>query len=164
MSKFTQALIVTPLDDGQNWVVLGEFGYDVGEEDSGDTIMVERGFVTDFASIPRLLWVIFPKWGKYGNAAVIHDWLYWVQTRSRKESDAIMLEAMGILRVSKITRHLIYRAVRVFGWWAWYRNGWDREKGVERVLQEHAGIKFSYQINRPGIVLSTLKKAYSILQ
>ena len=48
-----------------------------------ERIEVAEGFETDFASVPRLLWVVLPKWGKYGNAAMVHDWLYWKQDRSR---------------------------------------------------------------------------------
>src|SRR5438046_10170088 len=73
MSRFTEALVVTPLADGNTWVIVRPFGYDVGREGSGDRIDVRMGFMTDFGSIPRLFWIALPKWGKYGNAAVIHD-------------------------------------------------------------------------------------------
>ncbi len=122
MSRFTETLIVTPLPDGKTWIILADFGYDVGEEGSSDVINVPIGTYTDFASIPRPLWIILPRWGKYGNAAVIHDWLYWDQARSRKEADGIFLDAMGILEVSPWQKHAIYWAVRAFGWWAWWRN------------------------------------------
>lgn len=39
-------------------------------------IRVPAGFVTDFASIPRAFWVVLPPTGKYGKAAVVHDYLY----------------------------------------------------------------------------------------
>jgi hypothetical protein len=77
MSRFTEELLVSPLPDGRTWVIRRDFGYDVEEEGSGNTINVPIGFKTDFASVPRLLWSIIPRWGKYGNAAVIHDFLYW---------------------------------------------------------------------------------------
>ena len=77
---------------GGQWILLSEFVYEVGEKGSGDVINVNIGFHTDFASIPRPLWVFLPRWGKYGNAAVIHDYLYWEQPRSRKDSDDILLE------------------------------------------------------------------------
>ena len=83
MSRFTESLVVTPLPDGKTWIILHDFGYEVGDKGSGDVINVPIGTYTDFASIPRPLWAIFPRWGKYGNAAVIHDWLYWDQSRSR---------------------------------------------------------------------------------
>ena len=97
-------------------------GYEIGELGSGDVITVNIGFQTDFASIPRLLWAFLPRWGKYGNAAVIHDYLYWEQPRSRKETDDILLEGLVVLEVGVISRYAIYSAVRLGGWWAWWRN------------------------------------------
>ena len=111
-----------------------EFGYGVGGEDSQDQITVPVGFETDFASVPRPFWAILPKWGKYGNAAVIHDWLYWEQGRPRPAADAVLLEGMVVLGVSAVVRQTIYTAVRLFGWLAWYRNQADRVDGYERVL------------------------------
>ena len=122
MSRFTEPLVVTPRPDGRTWIVLSDFGYEVGEDGSGDIIKVEIGFHTDFASIPRPLWMFLPRWGKYGNAAVIHDYLYWEQTRPRKESDDILMEGMVVLNVGVIKRHLIYFAVRIGGWWSWRRS------------------------------------------
>ncbi len=122
MSRFTESLVVTPLPDGKTWIILCDFGYEIGDEGSGDIINVPIGTYTDFASIPRPLWAIFPRWGKYGNAAVIHDWMYWNQSRSRKEADDIFLEGMEVLEVSTWKRRTIYYAVRWFGWVAWRAN------------------------------------------
>lgn len=122
MSRFTEPLVVTPRPDGKTWIVLSDFGYEVGEEGSDDVISVNIGFHTDFASIPRPLWVFLPRWGKYGNAAVIHDYLYWEQPRSRKESDDILLEGMEVLEVPSWKKNAIYYAVRWFGGFAWRAN------------------------------------------
>lgn len=123
MSRFTESLVVTPRPDGKTWIILFDFGYEVGEEGSGDVINVPIGFHTDFASIPRILWAFLPRWGKYGNAAVIHDYLYWVQSpRNRKESDDIFLAGMKVLEVPNWKRKLIFYAVRWFGGFAWRAN------------------------------------------
>jgi len=122
MSRFTEPLVVTPLPDGKTWIILNDFGYEIGEEDSGNIINVPIGTYTDFASIPRALWAVFPRWGKYGNAAVIHDWMYWDQSRSRKEADDIFLEGMEVLKVPKWKRRAIFSAVRTFGRMAWKSN------------------------------------------
>ncbi len=151
MSRFTKALIVSPLADGKTWVLIEPFAYDVGELGSGDTIEVSKGFKTDFASIPRVFWIALPKWGKYGNAAVIHDWLYATQQRSREEADRILLEAMKVLAVPKWQRFPIYKAVCYFGWFAWIRNQWDREAGYSRIMDktELESIDIS---GRPGFI------------
>lgn len=122
MSRFTEPLVVTPRPDGRTWIVLSDFGYEIGNEGSNDVINVGIGFQTDFASIPRLLWAFLPRWGKYGNAAVIHDWLYWYQPRDRREADRIFLEGMEVLEVSAWKRNVIYYAVRAFGGIAWRSN------------------------------------------
>lgn len=122
MSRFTEPLVVTPRPDGKTWILLCEFGYEVGQLGSTDVINVHVGFHTDFASIPRVFWIFLPRWGKYGNAAVIHDFLYWEQMRKRSEADQILLEGMTVLDVHFLKKYLIYWAVRLFGWWAWWRN------------------------------------------
>jgi len=154
MSRFTDALVVTPLADGTTWVIVRPFGYDVGREGSDDRIDVRVGFMTDFASIPRLFWIVLPKWGKYGNAAVVHDWLYWTQRRSRPSSDRILREGMEVLAVPGWQRLVIYWAVRAFGWLAWARNRWDREAGFDRVLPT-LPLKAIEQSPRPGLVRRT---------
>ncbi len=156
MSVFTQLLVVSPLSDGRTWVILRPFSYDVGSIGSGDTVRTRTGFMTDFASIPRLFWIFLPRWGRYGNAAVIHDWLYWIQERSRKESDEIMLEGMTVLKVSAWQKYSIYIVVRAFGWMAWKRNQWDKEAGFTRVLIDYR-LKTDYRLNRPGLLSRTLK-------
>jgi len=149
MSRFTDALVVSPLADGKTWVILRDFGYDVGAENSGDHIDVAIGFQTDFATIPRLFWVILPKWGRYGNATVIHDRLYWLQTRPRREADAILLEAMGVLDVTPLVKVAMYWAVRLFGGLAWYRNQADKADGFDRVLRD-VRLKSVVQSQRKG--------------
>lgn len=157
MSRFINALLVTPLSDGKSWVIISDFNYEIGLEGSNNRVNVKAGFITDFASVPRILWWAFPKWGEYGNAAVVHDWLYWIQNRTRKEADIIMLEAMEVLNVSKIKMHLIYQAVRIFGTWGWNRNKWDKESGFDRVIK-HKNISTTKEICRPSILKRTLDK------
>ena len=136
MSRFTEILQVAPLPDGRNWVILKDFGYDVGEENSGETINVPIGFVTDFASVPRPLWWFAPKWGRYGNAAVIHDFCYWDQSYDRRKSDDIFREGMQVLKVGRIKTWLLYYAVRYFGCMAWNANKKRKRRGVEKVLEK----------------------------
>ena len=136
MSRFTEVLTVSPCTDGKRWITRKEFGYDIGEEGSGNSIEVPIGFKTDFTSVPRPLWVFLPRWGKYGNAAVIHDYCYWKQSRPRKESDLIFREAMGVLGVPKWKILLMYWAVRLGGGLAWAGNTRMKKKGRDRVLHE----------------------------
>jgi hypothetical protein len=139
MSNFTEILLVSPMPDGKNWAIMKNFGYAVGSEDSGEVIDVPFGFLTDFASVPRIFWWMFPKWGKYGNAAVIHDFLYWDQRYTRKKSDSVFLEAMGVLGVNKMTARILYLAVYLFGFVAWKSNQSRKKKLGSRVLKKFRG-------------------------
>lgn len=112
---FKDPLIVEKLHDGKNWKIVRGFTYTTN---CGRDIHIPDGFITDFASIPRGLWNIFPPTGKYGHAAVVHDFLYRNTNLPRKRCDDIFLEAMEELKVNWVARKLIYRAVRVFGGWA----------------------------------------------
>ena len=133
MSRFTEILTVSPLADGRTWVTRKDFGYDVGEEDSGDSIDVLIGFMTDFASVPRPLWWLFPRWGKYGNAAIIHDWCYWEQKRDKEESDRIFREAMEVLNVPGWKALILYYSVKLGGGRAWRGNKQRKENGITKV-------------------------------
>lgn len=43
---------------------------------SGDSFTVPAGFITDLASVPRLLQIFIPKIGSHNSAAVLHDALW----------------------------------------------------------------------------------------
>lgn len=146
MSLFTKPLIVTPYSDGKTWCLTTEFGYAIGSENSGKTVDVPRGFSTDFASVPFFLWFILPKWGKYGNAAVIHDFLYYDQSISRHAADDIFAEAMTVLEVPFWKKFLLYAGVRLGGWWAWWLNSRKKDQGYIKVA-EACPIK---SVDRPG--------------
>lgn len=119
MSSFTTPLDVREADDGDHWKLLSEFDYERGRLGSGDIIRVPVGFITDFASVPRILWNILPPIGLAGKAAVIHDWLYSGQPFSRAACDGIYLEAMKALGVGWAVRYSMYAGVRAGGWAAW---------------------------------------------
>lgn len=87
-------------------------------------IAVYAGFVTDFASVPRILWMIIPPWGRYSPAAVIHDFLYLCgeingQRITRAFADWIFLTFMISLGVPKWKAYCMYFGVRLGGWIYW---------------------------------------------
>jgi hypothetical protein len=123
MSSFTDPLIVTPMKDGRNWKLVKPFSYHVGSKFSRTVITVPKGFVTDFASVPRFLWGWIPYWGKWGKASVIHDYLYSTHQVERSITDAIFYEAMLVEGTNPRITQLMYYAVRLFGWMAWHPKG-----------------------------------------
>ncbi len=85
----------------------------------GLRVNVPAGFVTDFASIPRIFWNRLPHDGPWAPASVVHDYLYTTRTCSRFLADAIFRDGMAALGVSKLQRLVIFYAVRFFGWTHW---------------------------------------------
>ncbi len=82
-------------------------------------IRVPMGTVTDLASIPRILWMILPPFGRYSQAAVVHDYLYKSGLFTRKEADKIFKELMLRYGTYKWKANVMYRSVRIFGRGAW---------------------------------------------
>jgi len=139
MSSFTSPLVVSPLLDGRKWKLVRPFSYHIGSEYSGDIIWVPAGFVTDFASVPRVLWTFLPSWGRYGKGAVLHDYLYqflywmleqpqyeslfdhfsYARKNPRKFADDIFYEAMLVGGTKPWKAWIMYRGVRLLGWLAW---------------------------------------------
>lgn len=84
------------------------------------TITVPAGFLTDGASIPHIFWsIIGSPFGRYCNAAIIHDYLYFLVDRTRQEADNIFYEAMTLLKVPFWRRKLMWLAVRIGAGWIW---------------------------------------------
>lgn len=100
-STFTSPLHmadITRLEQGRPIRVLTKpFIYHVGEFPSADLVKIPAGYCSDGASVPRpFRWVIQP-WGVYARAAIVHDFLYSTQSRSRLEADQIFREAIKIV-------------------------------------------------------------------
>lgn len=119
MGQFLTELELTPLPDGKNWDVDEDFSY---KDDAGEIINVPKGRVTDLASTPRILWNVYPPFGRYVRSAVIHDELYTDGRFSKEKSDLIFYEAMKADNVSPTTAWILYHAVKWFGSSAWLRH------------------------------------------
>ncbi|EPE0659238.1 DUF1353 domain-containing protein [Escherichia coli] len=120
MSKFTTPAVLELLDN-YRWRLMEPFEFWLTDNPQ-DVIRVPAGYVTDLASVPRILWSLLPPAGRYAKAAIIHDWMYDNALRSKKEADLIFLDGMRILGVSRWRRGLMYMAVRLFG-----RGSYDRK-------------------------------------
>jgi len=73
---------------------------------------VPEGFVSDGATVPRLLWPIFPPVGRYMVAALVHD--YQLTRTSREAADQAFADTMKVLDIEPWRRHLMYIAVRLY--------------------------------------------------
>lgn len=111
---------ITPWDDW-NYVLLE------------DWCGVPRGFITDGASLPRLLWRVFghPLDPRTIGPAICHDFAYQTGCIPRKCADANFREDLRFNGVGRIKAALFYFGVRLFGW-AFYNNTQTQTKGQDK--------------------------------
>lgn len=114
MSRFTSPADLRMLDNYQ-WELLSGFEYHVGMFPSEQVIRIPAGTVTDLASVPQVLWAIFPPHGKWAKAAIVHDYLYANAIGTKAWADFVFLEAMEVLGVPPLRRKLMFWAVHLFG-------------------------------------------------
>ena len=114
----------------------GSISWEPNSPDQPDGVEVPAGFVTDLASIPRLFWQVLKPAERHAYAAVVHDFLYWEQTRSRDQADLIFKIAMEDSGVHPTTVRLLYLAVRALGKRAWQANAGLKKQGERRVLMQ----------------------------
>src|SRR5687768_3903680 len=82
-------------------------------------MIVPIGFVTDFASVPRLPLAYVLAGDTAHPAAVVHDYLYQTHMTTKDEADDIFEEAMGVSGEPWWRRKIMSNAVRWFGGSAW---------------------------------------------
>lgn len=97
-------------------------------------VTVPTGFVTDFASIPRLFWSVLRPDADYAFAAVIHDYIFWNQDRTIGEANRIFRHAMEDLRIPAGVSLPLYAAVEAAGAAAWNNNAALKASGEKRIL------------------------------
>jgi hypothetical protein len=126
---------VRAFGDNKFWIVLEDMRYVIGS--TQDQIIVPKGFVTDFASIPRELWSLgLSPHGRYSRAAIVHDYLYWSQGCSREQADRLLLLAMKESSVGTFDQVLVYQGVNVGGKSSWDANAAERRRGLPRVVPD----------------------------
>jgi len=127
MMTFKTPLILTPLDGPSRLFSLeGPFNVFTNATGENIDISIEKGFVTDLASVPSLCsFVIENDSPRITKAAVPHDDLYSRRgkihghTLTRKQADLILVDGMKSLGASIIQRSAVWLAVRSFGWRFW---------------------------------------------
>lgn len=125
---FPKILDPIPLDDGKRWRLEKPFTACLLIDGFLTSIVAPPEFITDFASIPRLVWpIVGPPWGEYGKPAVIHDYLYYSGQYPKEDADEIFLVLMGICKVKNWKKRVMYLAVYYGGGGAWNRHR-ERER------------------------------------
>lgn len=96
--------------------------------ESGQVLfIIPRGYPTDFASVPRIAWSIFPPHGLMANASILHDYMY----DNRINEDKLGADQARVFADKLFLAHclndgvpmwqaaFVYGIIRLFGksWW-----------------------------------------------
>jgi hypothetical protein len=98
--------------DARTWAIVDPLVYR-GEQ---HRFVVPAGFRTDFATVPRLVAWLVPRYGVYTMAAILHDWLCTEGIRSgvvtSREADGLFRRVMRESGVPVLRRWLMWCGVR----------------------------------------------------
>jgi hypothetical protein len=95
--------------DAQFWRVVEPLVYHGATEE----FVIPAGFRTDFASVPRALVWLVPRYGVYTRAAILHDYLRSSNVVSTADADGIFRRCLREFRVSVPRRYMMWAAVRL---------------------------------------------------
>jgi hypothetical protein len=82
---------------------------------NGDEIIVPINYISNGASIPKLLRGIYSQQGVYIMPSIIHDYLYDNKLYLREFADKQFLLDMGKTGTGQFTKWLFYYIIRIFG-------------------------------------------------
>ncbi|MBB3213405.1 hypothetical protein FHW67_002697 [Herbaspirillum sp. Sphag1AN] len=127
MSQFLTELVTECIDDlaasGRGiWRIVEPLVYQ--SDVLGKTIVVEPGFLTDYASVPRLplAYLLFGDTSHI--AAVIHDWLFHHhEVCDEPTANLVLLEASRAEGIPAWRRLGIYLGVKIGGRSSWEEDG-----------------------------------------
>jgi len=102
--KYYKKLKVSPCDD--------DF-YEILEDFTHKDVVVPKGYCTNGADIPRILWSIWPpNRSNYLPAVVIHDYL--CDAEDYEKADKYFKEILEILEINKVTLFLFVNFVKLY--------------------------------------------------
>ena len=82
-------------------------------------VTVPAGFITDGASVPRAFWwLCAPVAGPFGEAALVHDWMYNIRSNfwDRAFADKCLCEIGRYRGANLIRARAVWLGVRLWGW------------------------------------------------
>jgi hypothetical protein len=140
VSRFLNSLVAEKLlydkssDQRGTWKLYAPLQYE--SDILWRVITVPVGFLTDFASVPRIP-VAFLLMGNCAQeAAVIHDWLYSTHETTREQADAVFWEACLVLGLYEWRANLMHWGVRIGGAGPWEAAGQQQKPHVEQAITE----------------------------
>ena len=98
--------------DADRWSLVDDLVY----QGRWERFVVPAGFRTDFATVPRVVTWLIPRFGAYTLAAILHDWLCGQGIRSgvvsAREADGIFRRVMRESGVPVLRRWMMWAGVR----------------------------------------------------
>jgi hypothetical protein len=98
--------------DAYRWSLVDDLVY----QGRWERFVIPAGFRTDFATVPRVVTWLIPRFGVYTLAAILHDWLCTEGIRSgavtSREADGIFRRVMREAGVPVLRRWLMWAGVR----------------------------------------------------
>lgn len=107
-----------------------------GYESDTYIMRVPKGYLSDFASIPRPFQAIFNAVNDIAPAATAHDYAYSVELFERHIIDRMFYDALRANGVGWLRAQTLYRAVRLGGWTSWPHK--PEELAEDRALYREA--------------------------
>lgn len=106
----------------------------------GPTVCVKapEGYEYDGATVPRIFWFVFERYGIYVRACLPHDILYDRRIGSKVVADGIMLEIMAAEGVPWYTRYPMFLAVLLWPPNIYYWCRAPKKRGTGYVHQRKA--------------------------
>ena len=121
MSYFTENTAISPLPKKNRWITIEPLHFYTYVMWSKQDILVPQWFEFDGASVPRLLWSLFPPIEpRTINAACVHDYLYTTKQYTLWQTDLIFLEALEALEMKFWRRWLMFIWLKLWSWFTWY--------------------------------------------
>ena len=119
---FNPPIFKVATSDGRNFVLLEPVVYLTG--DGSKACILPAGATSDGASTPPEIWLNFPPFGGYWQAAFLHDCAYrdtlqnpdgtW-STLPKDDCDALLKDAMTVAGTHTFTKDAIYEGVALGG-------------------------------------------------
>lgn len=98
--------------EGHWFCLLEDLSY---EDEDGSIYTAPAGTLTDFASIPRAVWWLWPRQGKHSAASVIHDRECSLKRLPSPKVHGIYRRALKACQCSTVTQWVHWTMVRLFG-------------------------------------------------
>ena len=147
--------------DDDRWTVVEPLVYRGRDQ----AFVVPRDFETDFATVPRAVVWLIPRFGRYTLPAILHDWLITEGLRQRvvspRDADGIFRRSMRELGVPVVRRWLMWTGVR---WGALFtprrRPGWVHSAPGVLVISVLA----APVVVPPGLVILLALAVYGLVE